>query len=79
MPAARGLRHRLAQDLTRQDVHMLGAATPYIVAIGSLLFCGASALTLFNVVEHFDPPDADRTLPAAAPARAVPVRETVTV
>lgn len=58
---------------------MLGAATPYIVAIGSLLFCGASALILFNVVEHFDPPDAERTLPAAAPERAVPPRERVAV
>ena len=36
---------------------MFGAAAPYVVAIASLLFCGTSALTLFHVVNHFDPPN----------------------
>ena len=42
---------------------MFGAPTPYVVAICTLLFCGVSALTLFTVVEHFDPPDAGRVRP----------------
>ena len=58
---------------------MFGAATPYVVAIGSLLFCGASALTLFYVVEHFDPPKGERVRTAADLKIAVPARETVTV
>ena len=35
---------------------MFGAATPYVVAIASLLLCGTCALTLFKIVDHFDPP-----------------------
>ena len=35
---------------------MFGAATPFVVAIASLLFCATCALTLFRVVDHFDPP-----------------------
>jgi hypothetical protein len=79
MAAARGLRQRRAQDLTRKDVQMFGAATPYVVAIGSLLFCGASALTLFTVVEHFDPPHGERMRPTVDPKIPVAARETVTV
>lgn len=40
---------------------MLGTAAPYVVAICSLLFCGACALTLFTVVDHFDPPGSPAT------------------
>jgi hypothetical protein len=64
--AAQDLRRTLLLERTLQ---MFGAATPYVVAICSLLFCGASALTLFHVVDHFDPPDAK-----AAPDR-IYVRE----
>jgi hypothetical protein len=38
---------------------MFGAATPYVVAICTLIFCGISALTLFAAVDHFDPPGAE--------------------
>jgi hypothetical protein len=58
---------------------MFGAATPYVVAICSLLFCGASALTLFNVVEHFDPPNGERTPTSADLRIAVHTREKVAV
>ena len=30
----------------------------YLVAISTMLFAGLSALTLFHVVRHFDPPEA---------------------
>ncbi len=36
---------------------MLGAAAPYVVSISAMLFAAASALTLFRVVRHLDPPD----------------------
>ena len=39
---------------------MFGAAAPYVVAIASLLFCATCALTLFTVVDHFDPPNEAR-------------------
>lgn len=55
------------------------AAAPYIVAIGSLLFCAASALTLINVVEHFDPPDVKRMPTAADFQPAASARERVAV
>ncbi len=36
---------------------MLGAAAPYVMAVGAMLFAAASALTLFYAVSHFDPPE----------------------
>ena len=39
---------------------MFGAAAPYVVAIASLLLCASCALTLFTVVDHFDPPNEAR-------------------
>ena len=30
----------------------------YVVAITMLLLCGACALTLMRVIDHFDPPEA---------------------
>ena len=45
---------------------MFGAAAAYVVAIGTLMFCAASALTLFNVVEHFDPPAKPEHVPTPA-------------
>jgi hypothetical protein len=31
--------------------------TAYVVAFGTMLFAGLSALTLITVVKHFDPPE----------------------
>jgi hypothetical protein len=36
---------------------MFGAATPYVVGLGSALFAGISFLVLITAVKHFDPPD----------------------
>ena len=30
----------------------------YVVAVLTLLFCGICALTLINMLRHFDPPEA---------------------
>jgi hypothetical protein len=35
----------------------------YVVAIGTLLFAGLSALTLITVVRHLDPPEREAALP----------------
>ena len=50
---------------------MLGAATPYIVAVSMMLFSGISALTLIYAIDHFDPPEAPTPAqPAQTPAAA---------
>ena len=49
---------------------MFGVATPYVVAFCSILFCAASALALFNMVEHFDPPQTE-----SVPTMAGPIAE----
>ena len=36
---------------------MLGAATPYVVGLGSALFAALSFVVLITAVKHFDPPD----------------------
>lgn len=36
---------------------MLGAATPYVVGLGSALFAALSFVVLITAVKHFDPPE----------------------
>jgi hypothetical protein len=36
---------------------MFGAATPYVVGIGSALFAALSFVVLITAVRHFDPPE----------------------
>ncbi len=45
---------------------MLGAATPYFVAISAILFCALSAGILIYSVNHFDPPET-RSSPEQVP------------
>ena len=46
---------------------MVAPIAAYVVAIGTMLFAGLSALTLITVVKHLDPPER-----AAAPPTRVP-------
>jgi hypothetical protein len=36
---------------------MVAPVAAYLVAIGTMLFAGISALTLITVVKHLDPPE----------------------
>jgi hypothetical protein len=36
---------------------MFGAATPYLVAVCTVLFAALSAITLITAVKHFDRPE----------------------
>lgn len=48
---------------------MLGAAAPYVVAISAMLFAAVSALTLFYVVRHLDPPEPHSSQPVRSSQR----------
>jgi len=39
---------------------MLALTGAYAVAISALVFCGICALTLINMLRHFDPPEAGK-------------------
>ena len=36
---------------------MVAPVAAYVIAIGTMLFAGVSALTLIAVVKHLDPPE----------------------
>lgn len=48
---------------------MVAPVAAYVVAIGTMLFAGLSALTLITVVKHLDPPECATAPPVWVPEK----------
>ena len=53
---------RVKRSDTREAYKMLALTGAHAVAISTLVFCGICALTLINMLRHFDPPEARQLL-----------------